>query len=250
VIKFNVFDVDLSFYPNDLNIFIPIVAGLIGFILFWFSQKSIKLKNRLQKRYGTEKGQANLILFSRYFGGFSIGFFPFLVFLILIPEYDLFRLGFAYYRETALVTFACIVGISLVIIPLVSFSARKPESLLNYPQIRTKVWSKKLFGANLLSWAVYLLGYEFFFRGVLLFPLASEIGVWPAIAVNIGLYSATHIPKGLSETIGAIPLSVILCILSLQTGTIWIAFFVHLVMAWTNAIVAFKNNKQMSFLSN
>ena len=64
---------------------------------------------------------------------------------------------------------------------------------------------------NLLGWAIYLFGYEFLFRGILLFPLAETVGVWPAIAVNIALYSATHIPKGLDETLGAIPLGLVLC---------------------------------------
>ena len=32
-------------------------------------------------------------------------------------------------------------------------------------------------------------------------PLIDPLGMWPAIAINIALYSATHIPKGLDETI-------------------------------------------------
>ena len=123
-------------------------------------------------------------------------------------------------------------------------------NLINYPQIRAGEWDLKMVIGNLSAWAFYLLGYEFLFRGLLLFPLVAEIGLWPAIAINIGLYSATHIPKGLSETIGAIPLSIVLCLLSVQTGTIWIAFFVHLAIAWTNTSVALKHNPDMRFVKN
>ena len=99
-----------------------------------------------------------------------------------------------------------------------------------------------------MGWAAYLFGYELLFRGVLLFPLADELGVWTAIAINIALYSATHIPKGLDETIGAIPLGLVLCILTLYTDTIWIAFIVHVIMAWTNTFTALRFNPEMKEL--
>ena len=100
---------------------------------------------------------------------------------------------------------------------------------------------------NLLGWAIYLFGYEFLFRGILLFPLAETVGVWPAIAVNIALYSATHIPKGLDETLGAIPLGLVLCWLTLASGTIWIAFLVHVAMAWTNSLTALKHHPDIHY---
>ncbi len=106
----------------------------------------------------------------------------------------------------------------------------------------------KMVRGNLAVWAVYLLGYEFLFRGVLLFPLVVEIGLWPAIAVNIALYKGTHIPYGLKITLGSIPLSIVLCLLSVQTGTIWIAFFVHTTIAWTNSLTALKHNPEMKIV--
>ncbi|MBW6536391.1 MAG: CPBP family intramembrane metalloprotease [Mariniphaga sp.] len=103
---------------------------------------------------------------------------------------------------------------------------------------------------NLLGWFLYLLGYEFLFRGILLFSLVEPLGVWPAIAVNIALYSATHIPKGLAEAIGAIPLGLIFCLLTLASGTIWIAFIVHVAMAWTNSLTSVKFNPDIQYIPN
>ena len=105
--------------------------------------------------------------------------------------------------------------LSAIIVPLTYLSAQKPKNLANYPQIRAKVWSKNAF-INALGWFLYLFGYEFLFRGVLLIPLIEPLGMWPAIAINIALYSATHIPKGLDETIGAIPLGFALCLLTIK----------------------------------
>jgi membrane protease YdiL (CAAX protease family) len=98
---------------------------------------------------------------------------------------------------------------------------------------------------NAVGWFLYLFGYEFLFRGVLLIPLIEPLGMWPAIAINIVLYSATHIPKGLDETIGAIPLGFVLCLLTISSGTIWIAFIVHVVIAWTNTFTALKFHPDM-----
>jgi membrane protease YdiL (CAAX protease family) len=100
---------------------------------------------------------------------------------------------------------------------------------------------------NALGWTLYLIGYEFLFRGILLFPLVSEIGVWPAIAINTAMYSATHIPKGLNEAVGAVPLGIVLCLLTLMTGTLWIAIVVHIVMAWANSFSSVFHHPDMTF---
>lgn len=245
---YEILDADLGLYRQDLRVFIPVVAGLIGFILFWFTQKSVSVKQRFLNKYGKDQGSANFIMFTKILGGFSMGVLPAAAFYIVFPDTSISQLGLGFYHETLFATILWIVGLCAVLIPLVFLSAKKTKNLVNYPQIRAREWDIKMVIGNLLAWGVYLLGYEFLFRGLLLFPLVEEIGLWPTIAINIGLYSGTHIPKGLSETIAAIPLSIVLCLLSVQTGTIWIAFFVHLAIAWTNTSVALKYNPDMHFV--
>jgi membrane protease YdiL (CAAX protease family) len=244
---FEVLDINLDMAQSELKVFIPVVAGLIGFIIFWFTSKSEKLRQVFIKKYGSDKGSANFIISTRYLGGLSLGVIPTAAYFIAFPETSFSAFGLTFINKTLIATLVFSFGLSLIIIPLVWSSAKKPENLINFPQIRAKHWDVKLVVSNLLAWAFYLLGYELFFRGVLLFPLVNSIGIWPAIAINIGLYSATHIPKGLSETIGAIPFAIVLCILTLYTGTIWIAFIVHLVLAWTNSLVALKYNPEMHY---
>jgi membrane protease YdiL (CAAX protease family) len=233
---------DYTFYAADLRIFIPVVTGLTGFILFWFTQKSEKLKKRSIDRLGPDKGLTRFMDSTRYLGGCTIGLLPLAVYLVFFPETALSEVGLTFYRDTLPETLLWIAGLGVVVVFLAWYSARTPVSLIQYPEIRAREWSRRMIASNLVSWAFYLLGYELFFRGVLLFPLVQEIGLWPAIVVNIGIYSATHIPKGLRETIGAIPLSIVLCLVSISTGTIWIAFFVHLAMAWTHSLTALKHH--------
>lgn len=238
---------DYSISSEDLRLLIPIVVGIISFLVFWFVQKSESVKARYINKYGEDKGSANFILFTKVLGGISMGVLPALAYFIAFPSTTLGNLGLKLPTDTLLASVILSLVLSMIIVPLGMQISKRPENLVNYPQIRSKVWDRKLWVKNLAAWAGYLLGYEFFFRGVLLFPLVDNIGLWPAITINIALYSGTHIPKGLGETIGAIPISIILCIVSVYTGTIWVAFIAHLVMAWTNSLIALKHNPDIRF---
>jgi hypothetical protein len=48
--------------------------------------------------------------------------------------------------------------------------------------------------------------------------------------------------------LGAIPLGALLSVLSLYTGTIWVAVVVHIVLAWTNSFVAMRSNPSMTII--
>ena len=242
------FSTSLQFHYQDLKVFIPVVVGLIGFIIFWFTQESSKTRAAFIKKHGPDQGAARFIIFTKYLGGFTMGVLPTIAYCIAFPETTLAQLGLGLPEDTIIMTILWTLGLMALVIPLARNSAKKEKNLLEYPQIRAKVWDKKMIRGNLASWAAYLLGYEFLFRGVLFFPLVESIGLWPAIAVNIGMYSGTHVPKGLEQTVGAIVLSIILCLLSIQTGTIWIAFFVHVAMAWTNSLTALKHHPDMKVI--
>ncbi len=184
---------------------------------------------------------------TKWVGFLSMGLFPLLYLLITQPQRGLAYYGLNFRSDTLLFNLIVSIGLSLVVIPLAAFSAKQAKNLVNYPQIRASVWDAKTFKLNLWGWAIYLFGYELLFRGILLFPLVEAYGVWLAIAVNVALYAATHIPKGLEETIGAAPLGFVLCLLTLMAGNIWIAFLVHVAMAWTNSLTALKHHPDIHY---
>jgi membrane protease YdiL (CAAX protease family) len=228
-----------------LRVFIPVVVGLIAYLIYWFTQESGRLKERLASKYGEENGSVKLILGTKILGAIVLGLLPFLVYKNAFPETTLTELGVWLNKETALLSLVMIVAIATVMILMLSRLSKSPGMLRKHPEIRVAEWPNSLVIMNLLAWAVYLFGYEFFFRGVLLFPLVDTIGLWPAIAVNVFFYAGIHIPKGADEAIAAIPLAIVLCLLTVKTGTIWIAFFVHLAMAWTVTLVSLKNHPNM-----
>ena len=242
----NNFKIDWTWTDLDLRISLPLLLTLAFFSIYWFTSKSEKIKKRFYDKYDHDQASLKHIFFTKYFGFISMGILPTILCLVFLPELTLADLGLTFIYKTAQFSIFWILGLSILIIPLVYFSAKKPKNLVNYPQIRAKVWTKKMIFINALGWFLYLFGYEFLFRGILLIPLIEPLGMWPAIAINIALYSATHIPKGLDETIGAIPLGFVLCLLTISSGTIWIAFIVHVVMAWTNTFTALKFHPEMN----
>lgn len=242
----NNFKIDWTWTDLDLRISLPLLLTLVFFSIYWFTSKSEKIKKRFYDKYDHDQASLKHIFFTKYFGFISMGILPTIFCLVFLPELTLADLGLTFIYKTAQFSIFWILGLSVLIIPLVYFSAKKPKNLVNYPQIRAKVWTKKMVFINALGWFLYLFGYEFLFRGILLIPLIEPLGMWPAIAINIALYSATHIPKGLDETIGAIPLGFVLCLLTISSGTIWIAFIVHVVMAWTNTFTALKFHPEMN----
>lgn len=140
-------------------------------------------------------------------------------------------------------------GLSLLIIYLSYLISKIPKNLITYPQIRDRAWKLQTFFLSALTWILYLIGYEFLFRGILLFSCKEELGNFYAVLINIILYSAAHIPKGSHETIAAIPVGLMLCYITLSTGTIWAALGIHLMMALSNEWFSFYHHPQMQFVS-
>lgn len=231
-------DFDISWVDGDMKVFLPLMLTLVGFSVFWFISKSKKVND------GTVKN----VLFSKYVGFVSMGVMPAIVSLWLLPEYSLADYGWTYNSETMGLSVVATLVLCVVTMPLAFYSSKKEKNMVNYPQIRVREWDRGLVVKNVIGWTLYLVGYEFLFRGILLFPVVDVVGVWPAIAINTAMYSATHIPKGMDEAIGAAPLGIVLCLITLMTGTLWVAIVVHIAMALTNSFGSVRHNKDMKFV--
>lgn len=202
------------------NVIIPILyvifSSLALFSIIQVYRKSDKAKN------------VRPVIFIRLCGMVLFGLIPTL-FLWMLPGYTISQVGINMNRFAGSLLWIVILGAFLISMNF--FLTRNPKSLKNYPQIQKESWNFYLILINTLSWAGYLFAYEFMFRGLLLFPLVNHLGITAAIIINTILYSATHFYKGIQEVIGAIPLGIVLCLLTIEYGNIWIAFFAHLCLA-------------------
>jgi membrane protease YdiL (CAAX protease family) len=201
-----------------------------GFVLYYFLNELVKSGQRLQSKTDANDNSRK-ILFQRLFGAFVLGVLPSAIFL-LFTSMPMNEIGLTDYIPQR--TFLLTLILAIVILPVNYFNARHPSNLAMYPQIKIREWPVSLVIVSSLSWIVYLFAYELLFRGILFFSSLDLFGLWPAIILNTGIYALVHIQKGAKESLGSLPMGVILCYLAYITGSFWVAFFIHITLALSN----------------
>lgn len=234
-----------SWDPSFLEPVVTIGLTLFGLVAYWVTITSKSLKSKFIKSLGEEKAKVEWIMFWRYAGVFYFALIPAIVVFILFPHnLAYYGLGFVNLFEALLWS----LGLSALLILMQSRSARQAENVEQYPQIRINNWTAGLLFKNSFGWFIYLLAYEFLYRGILLFGLLDAFGVWPAIMVNTIIYSLAHLPKGNREALAAIPFGILLCYLTIKTETIWISVIVHVALALSNDYFALAESKVMKLV--
>ncbi len=233
---------NLSWQWENFEFVSTILSVSIGFIVYYSLSKSEWLKASFKAKYGIERTKVLWIIFERLTGIFFFGFVPVLLVLYLYQK-ELYLFGVNLNEYTY--SMYWILGLSPLIIVLSYINAPKKDNLNLYPQIRKNNWTIQLVILSALSWIVYLMAYEFMFRGFLLFVSIKYLGVWPAISLNVAIYALVHVPKGIKEAVGAIPLGILLCIITLQTGSILTALIVHIIMALSNEWFSLDKHPEM-----
>ncbi|NQT59125.1 MAG: CPBP family intramembrane metalloprotease [Bacteroidetes bacterium] len=221
----------LTMSGNELPSVLILGLFTLSFLAYW-------------KIFSSSQGDTKKILKARVAGAVLLGIIPTSVFLIC-TEYSFSDIGYIFVKGSGLFILTASIVLSLLAVVLNVFTTRNPNNLKNYPQIREKIWGRRLLLLNAATWIIYLIAYEMLFRGLLLFPLIDVMGIWPAVLVNVSLYSATHIPKGMNEAVGAVFLGTILCVLTILSGSIWIAVFVHIALGLSNSFLSLHNQKDM-----
>lgn len=205
----------------------------IGYSLYWFLSHN---DNFLSILSNTSKGSWQKVTISRFLGFILLGLIPLLI-VIISDSLSVNTTGLNLKWNHSGWTWLLILA---PVIVLINFLSSNNEANLNqYPQIRDKKWTNKTLFVEYFGWAFYLLGYEYLFRGVFLFGTVPLIGVAGAIVLNAVVYALAHIPKGWKETLGSFVLGFFLSYLTLELGSIWLAFGIHLVIAWSNSIFSF-----------
>ena len=236
---------NINEYLNaDRAAILVLLLAFFSYLVYWFGIKSRLFASLSTRIAAIQNSNFNQIFFGRIYGMVILGFLPLLV-LLLSTEYTIHEIGLGIRPEsvTTMLIWICTLGILIVLINYLNSS--NENNLKTYPQVRMRNWSYTQVHLNLLSWTCYLVGYEILFRGVLLFPLYYSHGMIMAITINTIIYALVHLPKGIVETIGAIPLGVLFCVISLETGNIYVSLFVHIIMASSNFLFSLKKHPEM-----
>jgi membrane protease YdiL (CAAX protease family) len=141
-----------------------------------------------------------------------------------------------------------IILLLMLMIAVLLFVNQKVNLQNNSLQIELTEWNIPLFLVNAFGWIIYLIGYEFLFRGILLFECYNSFGFWPAIAINIAIYSAIHMVNGKEQTIGALIFGGIACFLTLTRGTILIPLIMHVSLSVFSDYFSIRYNDELSFV--
>lgn len=169
------------------------------------------------------------VVLQRLTGFMLFGILPALVIVFVFPG-KLSRFGLSQTRSSL-----PFLGATLFIFPLlIFFGSRSPKTQKKYPVIQVEKWNGVLVIINAASWALYLLAYEFSFRGFLLFTLAGSFGTVPGLLVVTLIYTYIHLPKGAGETLAAFFFGALVGWIALRTGAIWAPYFAHVVIAVSN----------------
>lgn len=99
-----------------------------------------------------------------------------------------------------------------------------------YPMYKPAAGSHWLFLLNALCTAGYMLGWEYLFRGFLLFGLEKRLGRLAAVLQAVP-FMFVHIGKPEVETYSSILGGILLGVLALRTRSMWPCFLIHTFVA-------------------
>jgi membrane protease YdiL (CAAX protease family) len=231
--------------PDDTWFLTGLLWSLIGFALYYFLSKKAYPSVWLSSKFPMLQLEVSRIMIQRAWGALFLGIIPVLIVHIgLKRDLSEFGLRLQFLQAPPLWSYALV-----PLIVLVTYAtASKPSNLALYPQIRARTWRSGTVWLNAVSWVVFLVAYEFLFRGFLLFCSLSTMTPYSAITLNVVLYAFAHFYKGPSEIFGSIPIGIVLCYLTLVTGNIWCAVAIHSIMALSHEWFSLQAHPQMNLV--
>jgi len=102
----------------------------------------------------------------------------------------------------------------------------------------------------ILTRTLFLIVYEFFFRGAILYTMIEDMNVVLAIIINLFLYALVHwFDK--QERRGSLIMGIILCSITIHYHSVWPAIIIHLSLALSHEItllIKYKSLIKKSFV--
>ena len=221
---------------------IVIIGTLLFFYIYFYFSGSDFLKKRIL-RPASVKNHVFHFVSKKASGFLLLGLIPGIIYFPF-SETPFGTFGLTFYH---LISAFWIIFILSVIIVLATYFNQKSNPENNSLQIPIKKWNSRLFAINSLGWIIYLMAYEFLFRGILLYECNVAFGYWTAIAINTAIYSAIHMVNGKEQAIGALIFGPIACHFVLEFGTLWIPIFMHMALSLSSDFFSIRFNPDLSY---
>jgi membrane protease YdiL (CAAX protease family) len=230
--------------PEYSQVVTSLLTFYISYLIYHFAADANNFSRLIGNRLPARRRSILSIVLQRVAGFFLLGVIPALAVIFIFPG-SIMDYGFS--AAGSLTPFPFYSLIFILFPPLIFWASRSPKMHHQYLVIQVEIWDLPVIIINTGSWFLYLLAYEFCFRGFLLFSIARLFGPIPAIIVTTLLYSLVHLTKGPGETVGALLFGCLYGWITLETGTLWAAFLGHLTLAVCNDIFCIYHRKDRSF---
>jgi membrane protease YdiL (CAAX protease family) len=228
---------------------VVIAAFMIIFTLLLYLA-FLKTLAHLKKRYATHqlafsyKPTLRRFFLEKLSGFLIFGIIPFIAAFVLI-SFRPAEMGLKWFRHSW--DIPLLAAIIILVCIVTNRAALKEKTYRKYPQIRLHSWTIPVFFTSYSGWVIYLFAYEFLFRGLLL-SACLPFGIWQASAINCTIYAIVHIHQGKGEIIGSVFFGLVLCLLTIYTGSILAPFLVHLSLSISTELWSIKNNPKTRVL--
>lgn len=107
------------------------------------------------------------------------------------------------------------------------FSSRSTALYRRYPEVRTAMESGGRFLLSSVTYVLYFFGYEFLYRGFLLFGLYRHLGAWKASLVSTAFTALTHLRTPIAVILGSLATGLLFARVVLAAGSLWPVLVLH-----------------------
>jgi len=128
-------------------------------------------------------------------------------------------------------------GLYFAFLPILVLVSYLPSFQSKYPLFYEATSSGTHFFVYECAYAVYFIGWEFIFRGFMLFGLRPSIGFY-AVFVQMIPFAILHFGKAQIETLAAGFAGVLLGYLALRARSFWYGWLLHTLVAVSNDVLA------------
>ena len=213
---------------NTSQLYYLITISFIVYFIISYAYKILKIQN-VEEALLTSRGLL-LINLKHILGILLFG----LIFYLITPEYRFLINSFEIPNLNILLLLLGVVFISaLLAFTLVKKNLKNKAEISQYSHNQGWIY--------FIIRIVFLISYEFFFRGVLFFFFIEINGLILAIIISTSLYVLIHIFDSKAEILGAIPFGIVLCLFSYFTNNIWAAFIIHSTLSGVYEVSMFNN---------
>ncbi len=234
---------DTILKPDILALFSVFLVPVLFYIYYYTWKQKLVLKWIVRPLIPSGSEESLEFLSAKLTGIFFTGLVPFIIFVLII-NISPARIGLVPGHS---LSFWYLILILMLITGIISFFFSKDPKVREIsPDLKIKDWYPGHLILSIVAWIVYISGYELFFRGIVWFLCIEAFGFWPALLINLLLYSLVHLPQGKSMALGAVPTGIVLCLLSNLTGSFLPAFMIHSSIAVMTQLFSLYHNPEVN----